>query len=83
MIADNDFFCDHPERTYRLRLATPVEIGELQSPPDLWVYVVKCRHLPGVRGVFETTASPKQGELNDEAVAKELFQGLLEIGDGP
>jgi hypothetical protein len=83
VITDLEFFDRNPERTYRLRLAFPAELGELQPAPDLWVYVVKCRHLPRVRGIFETTAAPKIGELDDEAVAQELFQGLLEIGDGP
>jgi hypothetical protein len=83
VISDQDFFRYHPDRAYRLRLATAAEIGELQSAPDLWTYIVKCRHLPRVRGVFETTAAPKIGELESEEIAQELFQGLLEIGDGP
>jgi hypothetical protein len=85
LITDLDFFDRNPERTYRLRLAFPDELNELLPAPaaDLWVYIVKRRHLPGVRGVFETTAAPKIGELELEEIAQELFQGLLEIGDGP
>jgi hypothetical protein len=82
VITDQEFFRDHPERIYRLRLAFPAELGELQTAADLWVYVARCRHLPGVRGVFETTAAPKIGELESEGIAQELFQGLVSIGDG-
>jgi hypothetical protein len=81
MITDTDFFARNPEREYRLRLATPVEIAALDPPPDpaLFVYMAKCRYVLGIKAVFETEAAPKIGELDSESTAREIFRGLVEF----
>jgi hypothetical protein len=78
MISDADFFCDHPDRTYRLRLATPAEIAVLDPAPapEHWIYAVTCRYVAGY-AIFRTANSPAPGELDDEAAARELWQGLV------
>jgi hypothetical protein len=79
LISDREFFDRNPERVYRLRLASPAEIAALDPAPDPthFVYMAKCRYVLGIKAVFETMAAPAPNELDDEAVAQEIFRGLV------
>jgi hypothetical protein len=53
-LSDTDFFAANPSRIYRMRMATPSEIGGIDPAPDPrhFIYVVKCQHLPLVTAVL-------------------------------
>lgn len=78
MDADDAFSAAHPDRDYLLRLARPDEIVALDPPPPAghFVYLVTTRYVRGF-AIFETPNAPAIGELEDEDVARELWQGLL------
>jgi hypothetical protein len=83
-VADRSFFEQHPDRSYRMRLATPneVAVAELNgSPPPTggqFVWMAVRQVAPGVRMRLQVNAAPPVGPIADipEDVVREIFGGL-------
>jgi hypothetical protein len=82
-LTDTVFFAANPLRNYRMRMATPSEIAALDPAPNPrhFIYMVKCRHLPLITAVLDGDVSPLLGEFDDEDIAKQIWQGVLERGE--
>jgi hypothetical protein len=83
---DAEWFASHPDRNYRIRLATPLEIeiesdGKEPVPDGFRVYAIIWQMRPGVRAhVYMLSNTGDQADATEEK-AKTLFTIAATLDD--
>jgi hypothetical protein len=85
-VEDARFFEQHPERNFRLRLATPGEVAEremfgvsVQRPGDHFCWIAIKQITPGLRVRLHAEGPAPVGPIADisEAIARAVFMQIL------